>query len=281
MAKLKNPLASLRASGGLGKALSFARRRGRDLIEKRPVPTDARSEAQVSWRTMFHQCVDLWHSLTAAEKAEWESAATPRHMTGYAWYLSQCLRPNPGIYLPLQGGHMTGDIWMDLNRILQLPAPWFDNDPVRKVDLEALEALYKIGARVTHGTSQSIANGVSTILAFNSERYDTDTIHDIAVSNSRLTCKTAGKYLIIGNVNWQGNATERRSMKFRLNATTDIARFTMAASITAGVDLILATIYDLAVNDFIEISVYQASGAPLLITKSLNFSPEFMMQRIG
>ncbi|GAJ19563.1 unnamed protein product, partial [marine sediment metagenome] len=35
----------------------------------------------------------LWHALSPEEKAEWESAARPRHMTGYAWFLSQALRP--------------------------------------------------------------------------------------------------------------------------------------------------------------------------------------------
>lgn len=139
MAKLKNPLASLRASGRLGKALSFAYRRGRHLVEKKPVPTDARSEAQVSWRTMFNLCVDLWHELSAAEKAVWESAGTARHMTGYAWYLSQCLRPNPGIYLPLAGGTMTGNILMGANQIRGLPNPTLAAEATRKSYVDALD----------------------------------------------------------------------------------------------------------------------------------------------
>ena len=139
MAKLKNPLASLRASGGLGNALSFARRKAVNLVMKRPVPTDARSEAQVSWRTMFNLCVDLWHTLSAAEKQAWESAARVRHMTGYAWYISQCLRPNPGIYLPLQGGTMTGDIDMAKNRVLKLPAPVDAQEPARKAEVDAVD----------------------------------------------------------------------------------------------------------------------------------------------
>lgn len=132
MAKLKNPLASLRASGALGNALSFARRKAVNLVERKPVPPDARSESQGSWRTMFTACKDLWHTLSAAEKAAWESAATPRHMTGYAWYLSQCLRPNPGIYLPLAGGEMSGNIGMATHSIIGLPLPTGTGHATRK-----------------------------------------------------------------------------------------------------------------------------------------------------
>ncbi|GAI24570.1 unnamed protein product, partial [marine sediment metagenome] len=81
---------------------------------------------------MFTKCVDLWHLLSEAEKAEWERLATPRHMTGYAWYISQCLRPNPGIYLPLQGGTMSGIIDMAKHRLLRLPAPTHNQEAATK-----------------------------------------------------------------------------------------------------------------------------------------------------
>lgn len=117
MPKLRGPILSLGARGGLTKLFSLARRGGRHIIERKPIPTDAKSPAQLFNRHMFNKCIDLWHLLSEAEKAEWERLATPRHMTGYAWYISQCLRPNPGIYLPLQGGTMSGNIDMDGNLI--------------------------------------------------------------------------------------------------------------------------------------------------------------------
>jgi len=123
MPKLKAPLLSFNARGRLSKLFSLARRGGRNIIERRPIPTDAKSPAQLFNRHMFTKCVDLWHLLSNAEKQEWESLARPRHMTGYAWFISQCLRPNPGIYLPLQGGTMSGNIDMAKNRLLELPEP--------------------------------------------------------------------------------------------------------------------------------------------------------------
>ncbi|GAJ21836.1 unnamed protein product, partial [marine sediment metagenome] len=98
MTKLKNPLMSLKASGSVAKTLTFLRRKRVNIVEKTPEIKDVRSLTQLSWRHMYQKAVALWHALSAAEKADWESLARPRHMTGFAWFMSQCLRPNPGIY---------------------------------------------------------------------------------------------------------------------------------------------------------------------------------------
>jgi len=137
MPKLKAPLLSFGAVGRLAKHFSLTRRRKQNILEKKPIPTDAKSSTQLFYRHMFSKCIDLWHLLSDAEKQEWESAARPKHMTGYAWYISQCLRPNPGIYLPLQGGTMSGNIDMDKNRILKLPEPVDGQEAARLVDLPA------------------------------------------------------------------------------------------------------------------------------------------------
>lgn len=132
MAKPKNPLFGLNVRGTLGKALSF-RRRGRETIaEKKPIPTNAKSLAQLSWRHMYQKAVALWHALSPEEREDWESKARSRHMTGFAWFMSQCLKPNPGIYLPLQGGKMQGDIDMAKHKITNLPHPTHDQQAATK-----------------------------------------------------------------------------------------------------------------------------------------------------
>lgn len=83
---------------------------------------------------MFQKCRDLWHTLSPAEQQTWESLARRDHMTGYAYYMSLCLRPNPGIYLPLAGGTMQGDIDMAGHRLKSLPTPAADDDSARAID---------------------------------------------------------------------------------------------------------------------------------------------------
>ncbi|GAI89859.1 unnamed protein product, partial [marine sediment metagenome] len=129
---------SLGASGSISGAITYLKRMSRQIVEKKPELKDAKTEAQLEWRHMFNKVVALWHALSPEEKAEWESAARPRHMTGYAWFLSQALRPNPGIYLPLQGGTMQGNIYMAKHRLLHLPLPTDIQEAASKAYADAL-----------------------------------------------------------------------------------------------------------------------------------------------
>lgn len=283
MSNLKNPLLSLDARGTLSKAITFVKRRKQNIAEKKPEILDAQTTAQLSWRHMFNKCTALWHALSAVEQADWESLARSRHMTGYAYWQSQCLRPNPGIYLPLQGGTMSGDIDMAKNRVLKLPLPTDSQEAASKayVDAGVASATYTEGARVFHDAIQLIPNNVGTILSFNSERWDTDTIHDIVISNSRLTCKTAGKYSIMGNIEFAVSTVGDRSLQIYLNGATFIAYARISTVAGIAWSLTISTIYDLDIGDFVEIRVIQTSGAPLNLVVSSQLSPEFMMQRIG
>ena len=138
-------------------------------------------------------------------------------------------------------------------------------------------------ARAFHDANQSIANNTLTGLAFNSERFDNDVIHDPSVNNSRLTCKTSGKYVIGCSVNFDADPDGFRLLKVRLNGTTDIALVTANAVTTAGIGTAIAveTEYDLAVNDYVEVLVQHTAGAALNILVSANYSPEFWMTRTG
>lgn len=283
MTKLKVPLLSLGAVGRLTKAITFRKHGTQTVAEKLPIPQDAKSPAQLSWRHMFQKVIGLWHALSAAEKQEWESLARPKHMTGYAYFLSQSLRPNPGIYLPLQGGTMSGDIVMAKHRLLQLPLPADSQEPLTLAYFAANIApyLYNEGARVYHSLAQSIPNLTTVYLAFNGERYDTDTIHNAVTNNSRLTCQTAGKYIISATISYASNPTGLRRLSIYLNRASSIAHVTLDACSADATRLVASTIYHLGVGDYAEISTLHNAGIAIDIQRGLNFSPEFMMQRIG
>lgn len=283
MVKLRLPLFSFRAKGRLGD-ISLARRNRINVAEKTPVVPDRKSPGQLAWRHMYQKATALWHALSAAEKQDWESQARPKHMTGFAWFMSQALKPNPGLYLPLQGGTMQGDIDMAKNRLLKLPLPVDDQEPVTKKYFEDNLPVggYTEGARVYHGVNQSIPDSTYTILAFNSERYDTDVIHDNVTNNSRLTCKTAGKYVIMAGLAFYQNATGYRHISIYLSGTTTIAVLRII-NLGPGVAPIftVGTIYYLAVNSYVEVRVFQNSGGALVVSRFPDHSPEFMMQRVG
>ena len=121
-----------------------------------------------------------------------------------------------------------------------------------------------ISARVYDASNQSIANGVTTKVNFDTENFDTDTIHDTSTNNTRLTATTAGKYIIVASVRWASNATGRRSIFFLLNNATELAEKQLdeaeaAQVLTQG----LVSAEDLAANDYVELLVYQDSGGAL------------------
>jgi len=118
-------------------------------------------------------------------------------------------------------------------------------------------------------------------LSFDTVRFDTDGIYDSA-NPKRLTCKTAGKYLITGNVQWAANTAGHRVMRIYLNGTTSIADVREPPNILdQAFGQLITTIYDLNVGDYIELQVNQNTGADLDVVAVGNYSPEFMMQRIG
>lgn len=142
---------------------------------------------------------------------------------------------------------------------------------------------YTEGARVYHDAHQSIPNTTLTWLAFNSEDYDTDSIHDNVVNNSRLTCKTAAKYIIIGGIELAGlNAGKFANLRIQLNTGTTIAMTGFNASFTGGTPQMgVSAIYDLSVDDYVELGVYHDHGAARLVQSFWDYSPKFAMQRIG
>lgn len=139
-----------------------------------------------------------------------------------------------------------------------------------------------LGARVYHNAAQATTSTVWTVLAMNNERFDTDACHDNATNNSRLTCKTAGKYVIGGTFVMDASAGgARRAIEVRLNGASILA---MNFAPVAGAYAIAAnveTVYDLAVNDYVELLAYQDSGGDLNVLSSSPYSPEFWMVRIA
>ena len=158
---------------------------------------------------------------------------------------------------------------------------FFDGTDIVKL-FEVKSAGTTAMARVYHNTTQSISDVTVTALSFNSERDDTDTIHDTSSNTSRLTCKTAGIYLVKGLCGFAANATGLRAGFIRLNGSTDLDALSIpsvGASLNTRVSV--STVYRLAVNDYVEFTVYQNSGGALNTEQAGNYSPEFMMVRMG
>src|SRR5262245_15317139 len=83
--------------------------------------------------------------------------------------------------------------------------------------------------RAFHNTTQSITNGVTTTLAFNSETFDqtagaSSTMHDNVTNNSRLTAVYAGVYWIHVQWEWAATVATEGRIIIMYNTATEIAR---------------------------------------------------------
>jgi hypothetical protein len=138
-------------------------------------------------------------------------------------------------------------------------------------------------AHVYHDANQTYTASTPLTLAFNSERYDTDAIHDTSTNNSRLTCKTAGKYHIWATIEWdvQTGGSSIRSIIIKLGGATVIGKVTVFDTPTAGLVEHVSCDYELAVNNYVEVIADADNGTGLEIVASANYSPAFGMHRIG
>ena len=136
-----------------------------------------------------------------------------------------------------------------------------------------------IGARVYNVSAISIDHDTVTALTFDTERFDTDDIHSTSSNTGRLTCVTAGKYLITANLGFGSNATGRRFAGIRLDGATYIAADSKPAANGDTTWFSLSTIYDLTATQYVEVLVYQNSTGALNVINFGNASPEFSMIR--
>lgn len=137
-----------------------------------------------------------------------------------------------------------------------------------------------IGARVYNTSNISTLDSTWTSATFDSERWDTDTIHSTSSNTSRLTATTAGKYLIIGHIFFASNSTGQRAVRIRLNGTTIIAQQS-TSSVHTSRRFSIPVIYDMAATDYVEIQGFQDSGGALNMVAIANMSPEFSMQKLA
>ena len=135
-------------------------------------------------------------------------------------------------------------------------------------------------ARAFDSNGQSIPHSTVTILGFDSETFDTASLHDTTTNNSRLTAPIAGIYQITGNVRWDTNNVGTRFLTITVNGNRT-ANSWMQATQGAQTDQIVTTIRQMAPGDIAELAGFQNSGGALSITDFGESDPYLAMSWIG
>lgn len=143
-------------------------------------------------------------------------------------------------------------------------------------DITAVPDFWSDVPRVSvYGSSYSShSNATQTLESFDSEYYDTDTMHSTSSNTSRLVVNTPGYYAVQAAISWNPNTTGVRLAVIRLNAAGSSSGGTLVVAtyasppgssnqctcVTPVVEL------SLAANDYLELFGYQNSGGALAPT---------------
>ncbi len=140
-----------------------------------------------------------------------------------------------------------------------------------------LDTLVLPCCRVYKSAAQSINSGAATAITFDTERYDTDTMHSTVSNTTRITFTTAGVYSVGASIEFAASAVgNTRVLAIKLNGTTFIA-FEQEAPVPGGLgstNMTTETEYKFAAADYVEFIVQQDSGGPLNIDSAGNYTPE-------
>lgn len=113
---------------------------------------------------------------------------------------------------------------------------------------------------VSKSGTQNITNNTTTVITFDQESYDNDTMHDNVTNNSRITFTTGGKYTISFYALYGANATGYRYTDVLLNNTTAIS-IDSRTGVNSDVSGALCSFdYVFVATDYIELRAFQNSG---------------------
>lgn len=141
---------------------------------------------------------------------------------------------------------------------------------------------YTEGVRAEKSSAQTLTGSSGTAVTWNQEAYDTDSMHSTVTNTSRLTCTTAGKYLITSCLRFAANATGHRGCYYQAHIGSSDYYLAADRRLNCGAsfptDIVMSTVYDFGVGDYVEIYAEQDSGGNLDISEVVS---NFCMQRIG
>lgn len=151
------------------------------------------------------------------------------------------------------------------------PASW--GDGVR----DNCDALFNPPlAHVYNSAAQSIPYNSDTVVTFDSENEDTDTLHSTSTNTGRFTAAKAGWYHVTFYGSWAANSTGRRRLTLRKNGSA-IMYVSQDGESSGTTNQNLSWLVDMAASDYVDVLAYQNETG----TGALNLTAEFQIVRVS
>ncbi len=132
-----------------------------------------------------------------------------------------------------------------------------------------------VRARAYSSVQLTVPTNTDYAIPLNSERYDTANLHSTSTHTTRMTIPAGegGLYRIGGCIAWAANTNGRRRIAIRLNGSARIAMHAHPASPAGQTPMSIATEYELAAGDYVELIAFQDYGADVTLDPLLTPEP--------
>ena len=174
-----------------------------------------------------------------------------------------------------------------LSSILHCSGLGIDKEENTDAETLSILALVQAGAssdaaRVTSTSNITIPNSTFSTLTFDTEVFDQGNLFD-AGQPTRLTAATTGIYLISASVQFGNNQTGMRHVNLTKNGSSDFATESRNAVSTSGFStyITISTVQAMSGGDYVEVRVFQNSGASMNVAGGVDYSPIFTMHRVA
>lgn len=146
-------------------------------------------------------------------------------------------------------------------------------DHVHKLHVHKPTFHTSVGAKVYRTAAQSLVNNTVTAINWTAEDFDTDTLHDNATSNTRLTVPAGmgGKWVAVAQLKYAANGTGVRQIRFHVNGS--YKAYTQVSPLASDPTVFSAVApLTLAAADYVECCGYQNSGGSLDVADATGLS---------
>ena len=146
---------------------------------------------------------------------------------------------------------------------------------------QARDAIPRAACRAIRNANISVANNTITAVQFNVNVFDTDGIHSTSVTPERFVIQTGGIYTGCATIQFAANATGLRRVQLRKNGLDTFAEATNLGNSANENTLNAPFLLDFVEGDYIEVRVWQSSGAALNVLYTNPLSPVFWLAAVG
>ena len=124
-----------------------------------------------------------------------------------------------------------------------------------------------VGCLLGKTNTQTLGNATVTSITFNDEFFDTNSFHDNATNNTRITIPAGlgGKYALTATLSYKSNSTGIRLIYFLRNGTVTNSGVEITALNGFDMSISASCIMEVSAGDYLEIAGYQNSGGNLNI----------------